>query len=417
MSRLKESRWKLVLPLASLVAVAAALVAATASASPSAQAPLKLAILSDCQGAFGAFYEADIGGAQAAFMKFGHGKPVDAKKPSAGMNRIILGGRQIKIVGYGCSNDTAAKAIAETKRLMEKLGADIMIGPLSGDEGSQSRTTRRRIPRRRSSTAPRARRTRRSRCGRRTSSASTVTARSGRPVSATSPSTGSAGRRRPRSPTTTRSRGPRRAARSPSSAPRRQDHEAGVPAAEHDRLLVVRAADAAADQVDGYFWAVGGAGLVPSLKAFEQRFGPLPKGKFIGNLFWSDPLQYKELSDRGLDRHLPRALRALFAGELAAAPDAPAGSERREWTRAQRDALLLVVAVLAAYPVFALFGFQVYVVALAGAASCAGARLAPRAGGAAGGCTGGRGVGGARLPGRGCSCLPRASRTSASSSA
>ena len=51
------------------------------------------------------------------------------------MNRIILGGREIKIVGYGCSNDTAAKAISETKRLMEKLGADIMIGPLSGDEG------------------------------------------------------------------------------------------------------------------------------------------------------------------------------------------------------------------------------------------------------------------------------------------
>ena len=76
MSRLKESRWKFVLPLASLVAVAAAVVAATASAAPKAAAPLKLAILSDCQGAFGAFYEADIGGAQAAFMKFGHGKQI-----------------------------------------------------------------------------------------------------------------------------------------------------------------------------------------------------------------------------------------------------------------------------------------------------------------------------------------------------
>src|SRR3954454_15005475 len=61
-------------------------------------------------------------------------------------------------------------------------------------------------------------------------------------------------------------------------------------------------------------------------------------------------------------------LRGLFASELAKAPDAPAGGERPEWTSAQRQALLLVVSVLAAYPVFAVFGFQVYVVALAGAA-------------------------------------------------
>ena len=184
-----------------------------------AAAPLKLAILSDCQGAFGAFYEADIGGAQAAIHEVRARQARRREEAVRRMNRIILGGRQVKIVGYGCSNDTAAKAIAETKRLMEKLGADIMIGPLSGDEGiAVANYAKAASRRRRSSTAPRARRTRRSRCGRRTSSASTVTARSGRPVSATSPSTGSAGRRRPRSPTTTRSRGRRRAARSPSSA-------------------------------------------------------------------------------------------------------------------------------------------------------------------------------------------------------
>jgi branched-chain amino acid transport system substrate-binding protein len=41
----------------------------------------------------------------------------------------------IEIVGYGCSDDTADKAIEETRRLMEQLDADILIGPLSGDEG------------------------------------------------------------------------------------------------------------------------------------------------------------------------------------------------------------------------------------------------------------------------------------------
>ena len=39
-----------------------------------------------------------------------------------------------KLVGIGCSNDRADTAIKETKRLMEQLGADILIGPLSGDE-------------------------------------------------------------------------------------------------------------------------------------------------------------------------------------------------------------------------------------------------------------------------------------------
>ena len=36
--------------------------------------------------------------------------------------------------GIGCSNDRADTAIKETKRLMEQLKADVMIGPLSGDE-------------------------------------------------------------------------------------------------------------------------------------------------------------------------------------------------------------------------------------------------------------------------------------------
>ena len=98
---------------AAIAAVAAGLVATTATASKKAT-PIKLAILSDCQGAFGAFYEADIGGAQTAFAQYAGGKPKDAKKPSAGMTGITVAGTPIDIVGYGCSNDTADLAIKET---------------------------------------------------------------------------------------------------------------------------------------------------------------------------------------------------------------------------------------------------------------------------------------------------------------
>jgi branched-chain amino acid transport system substrate-binding protein len=95
---------------------------------------IKLAILSDCEGAFGAFYEADIGGAQAAFAKYAGGQP-SGELPSDGMTDIVAGGRPVEIVGYGCADDTADKAIEETRRLVEQLGAEVMIGPLSGDEG------------------------------------------------------------------------------------------------------------------------------------------------------------------------------------------------------------------------------------------------------------------------------------------
>ena len=50
------------------------------------------------------------------------------------MTNISVGGTPVQIVGYGCGNDTVPTAVTETKRLMEQLGADVMIGPLSGDE-------------------------------------------------------------------------------------------------------------------------------------------------------------------------------------------------------------------------------------------------------------------------------------------
>ncbi len=90
--------------------------------------------MTDCKGAFGGAYEVDIGGAEAAFAQYLGAKPKDPKKPSAGIGNVAIGGHPIKIVGYGCGNDTVPLAISETKRLMEQLGADIMIGPLSGDE-------------------------------------------------------------------------------------------------------------------------------------------------------------------------------------------------------------------------------------------------------------------------------------------
>jgi branched-chain amino acid transport system substrate-binding protein len=130
---MKVARWKLLLPLA-LLAVAATVTVSGALATPAQSGAVRVAIMTDCKGGFGFAYELDIGGAQAAFAQYAGGKVKNKNKPSAGMTGISAGGKAINIVGYGCGDDTAATAVKETRRLMEQLKADVMVGPLSGDE-------------------------------------------------------------------------------------------------------------------------------------------------------------------------------------------------------------------------------------------------------------------------------------------
>ncbi len=131
MRRLNLRSWKTGVVLAA--AVAGLTVAATTSFAASTK-PVRVAIMTDCKGAFAFGYEFDIGGAQAAFAQYAGGDAKNKNKPSAGMTGITVNGKPVQIVGYGCGNDTVPLAVTETKRLMEKLNADVMIGPLSGDE-------------------------------------------------------------------------------------------------------------------------------------------------------------------------------------------------------------------------------------------------------------------------------------------
>ena len=76
---------------------------------------IKLAVLSNCEGAFGAFYEPDIAGAQVPFINRG-AKAENPKKPSDGITGAEVAGKQIEFVGYGCSDGTADKAIDDLRR-------------------------------------------------------------------------------------------------------------------------------------------------------------------------------------------------------------------------------------------------------------------------------------------------------------
>src|SRR5919106_1582528 len=104
---------KLWLPLAALAVMG--LVATSVSMAAGQRAggadEIRVAIMTDCKGAFGFGYEPDIGGAQAALATYAGGKAKNKKKPSAGMAGIKAGGANIRIVGYGCGNDTVAPAL------------------------------------------------------------------------------------------------------------------------------------------------------------------------------------------------------------------------------------------------------------------------------------------------------------------
>ncbi len=95
---------------------------------------IKLAVLSECEGAFGDFDNQNMAGVGAAFAEFAGATVSDPNSPVAGFTGAEVAGVSIELVGVGCGDDTADTAIQETRRLMEQLGADIMIGPLSGDE-------------------------------------------------------------------------------------------------------------------------------------------------------------------------------------------------------------------------------------------------------------------------------------------
>jgi branched-chain amino acid transport system substrate-binding protein len=96
--------------------------------------PIRVAMLSNCEGPFGSFFEPTASGMNLALIKYA-GATAAGEAPTDGVEGAQVAGRDIEIVGYGCSDDTADKAIEETRRLMEQEDADILIGPLSGDEG------------------------------------------------------------------------------------------------------------------------------------------------------------------------------------------------------------------------------------------------------------------------------------------
>jgi branched-chain amino acid transport system substrate-binding protein len=295
MSALRK-RWKLI-PLVAAAAVSAAIAAGVATAKSTAGTPIRIGVLSDCQGAFGSFDNQDLAGVVTAMQQFAGGHAKNKNLPRAGWVGASVAGHPLQLVGVGCSNDRADTAIKETKRLMEQLHADIMIGPLSGDESIAVANYAKQHP--------------------------TKTFVDG-----------AAGAQ----DTTLKVRAPNFFRFNGDGA----QWNAGLGDLAYNKLHWKTAAVVGDDysfawtsmagfiaeycavggkvtkrvfpplnttdyssyaqqmptNVDGTFVAVGGAGLIPFLKAYEQAHGPIDGKKFIGNLFWGTPGEFQQLGDR-----------------------------------------------------------------------------------------------------------------------
>src|SRR6266516_4558644 len=291
-----SKRRRKLIPFAVIAALAAAFAASAATARTSATT-IKVAVLSDCQGAFGAFDNQDLAGVVAAVSEYTGAKPKNPNKPREGWTGGEINGHPLQLVGVGCSNDKADTEIKETRRLVEQLGADIMIGPLSGDESIAVANYAKQHP-----------------------DKTFVD--------------GSAGAQ----DTTLKVQAPNFFRFNSDGA----QWNAGLEDLAYNKLGWRKVATIADDysfgwtslagfiaefcavggqvtkrvfpplnttdyssyaqqlpsDVDGYFVAVGGAGLIPFLKAYQNAKGKLDGKRFIGNLFWSTPSLFEQLGTR-----------------------------------------------------------------------------------------------------------------------
>lgn len=106
----------------------------TAAAPPSASADaIKIGVLTTCGGPFATFEAESLSGAKYALVKYAGGTAA-GQGPQDQVTGATAGGRPISI-SFGCSDATPDKAVAEARRLVENVKVNVLLGPLSGDEG------------------------------------------------------------------------------------------------------------------------------------------------------------------------------------------------------------------------------------------------------------------------------------------
>jgi branched-chain amino acid transport system substrate-binding protein len=96
---------------------------------------IRLGIMGECEGAFGGFHEDVVAGTVLALINEAGATSSSPTTALDGFSGASVAGVDIELAGIGCGDDTADRAIQEIRTLVEQNGANVVIGPLSGDEG------------------------------------------------------------------------------------------------------------------------------------------------------------------------------------------------------------------------------------------------------------------------------------------
>ena len=117
------------LALLSAVLAAGALASGCGESSPP---PITIGVLSQCAGSFSSLYEPSLAAAELPVLA--RGAKLEGELPSQGLRNEKVAGHPLRIA-LGCSDGSAEVALRETRRLVEEVGAQIVIGPIVNPEG------------------------------------------------------------------------------------------------------------------------------------------------------------------------------------------------------------------------------------------------------------------------------------------
>ena len=110
--------------------------AATDTNSVETTEGIRLGIMGECEGGFAAFSEDVVAGATLAMINGAGATSNSSTTAMDGFSGASVAGVDIELVGIGCGDDTSDRAIQEVRTLVEQQGANVVVGPLSGDEGN-----------------------------------------------------------------------------------------------------------------------------------------------------------------------------------------------------------------------------------------------------------------------------------------
>ena len=96
---------------------------------------VRLGILGQCEGPFGGFHEDTVAGVALALVNHTGATVVSQDTALDGWEGAEVDGTPIELVGIGCGDDTPDTILGEVRQLVEQNDANVVIGPLSGDEG------------------------------------------------------------------------------------------------------------------------------------------------------------------------------------------------------------------------------------------------------------------------------------------